>query len=62
MKWFNCNLLLLVSDLSAKRPPLDIVVGDRVRVKPSVVTPIQKWGSVTHLSVGVVKSEKTDRY
>ncbi|XP_016372141.1 E3 ubiquitin/ISG15 ligase TRIM25-like isoform X5 [Sinocyclocheilus rhinocerous] len=44
-----------VSDLSAKRPPFDIVVGDRVRVKPSVVAPTHKWGSVTHFSIGVVK-------
>ncbi|XP_026146845.1 tripartite motif-containing protein 65-like isoform X6 [Carassius auratus] len=44
-----------VSDLSTKRPPFDIVIGDRVRVKPSVVTPIHKWGSVTYSSVGVVK-------
>ncbi|XP_016303536.1 uncharacterized protein LOC107659198 isoform X1 [Sinocyclocheilus anshuiensis] len=49
-----------VSDLSAKRPPFDIVVGERVRVKPSVVTPIHKWGSVTHLSVGVVKKIQGD--
>ncbi|XP_058612575.1 uncharacterized protein ftr97 isoform X5 [Onychostoma macrolepis] len=49
-----------VSDLSAKRPTFDIVVGDRVRVKPSVVTPINKWGSVTHLSVGVVKKIQGD--
>ncbi|XP_016150349.1 E3 ubiquitin-protein ligase KEG isoform X2 [Sinocyclocheilus grahami] len=45
-----------VSDLSAKRPPFDIVVGDRVHVKPSVVTPTHKWGSVTHFSIGVVKN------
>ncbi|XP_016372138.1 tripartite motif-containing protein 5-like isoform X2 [Sinocyclocheilus rhinocerous] len=45
-----------VSDLSAKRPPFDIVVGDRVRVKPSVVAPTHKWGSVTHFSIGVVKN------
>ncbi|XP_051732344.1 uncharacterized protein LOC127502925 isoform X3 [Ctenopharyngodon idella] len=44
-----------VSDLSTKRPPSDIAVGDRVRVKPSVVIPTQKWGSVTHISIGVVK-------
>ncbi|XP_073672917.1 uncharacterized protein [Garra rufa] len=49
-----------VSDLSAKRPSVDIVVGDRVRVKPSVVTPTHKWGSVTHLSVGVVKKIQGD--
>ena len=29
-------------------------VGDRVRVKSSVVTPAYKWGSVTHRSVGVI--------
>ncbi|ROI33831.1 E3 ubiquitin/ISG15 ligase TRIM25 [Anabarilius grahami] len=44
-----------VSDLSPKRTPFDIAVGDRVRVKPSVVIPTQKWGSVTHISIGVVK-------
>ncbi|XP_026089158.1 uncharacterized protein LOC113063157 isoform X2 [Carassius auratus] len=44
-----------VSDLSAKRPTIEIVVGDRVRVKPSVVTPTHKWGSVTQFSIGVVK-------
>ncbi|XP_059368784.1 E3 ubiquitin-protein ligase TRIM65-like isoform X7 [Carassius carassius] len=49
-----------VSDLSTKRPPFDIVVGDRVRVKPSVVTPIHKWGSVTYSSVGVVKKIQGD--
>ncbi|KAK3542659.1 hypothetical protein QTP86_032399 [Hemibagrus guttatus] len=32
-----------------------IKVGDRVRVKPSVNTPKQCWGRVTHQSVGVVK-------
>ncbi|XP_043075904.1 tripartite motif-containing protein 65 isoform X2 [Puntigrus tetrazona] len=49
-----------VSDLSAKGPSFDIVVGDSVRVKPSVVTPIHKWGSVTYLSVGVVKKIQGD--
>ncbi|KTG37656.1 hypothetical protein cypCar_00043679, partial [Cyprinus carpio] len=51
-----------VSDLSAKRPhfTFDIVVGDHVRVKPSVVTPTHKWGSVTHLSIGVVKKIQGD--
>ncbi|XP_016150341.1 E3 ubiquitin-protein ligase KEG isoform X1 [Sinocyclocheilus grahami] len=49
-----------VSDLSAKRPPFDIVVGDRVHVKPSVVTPTHKWGSVTHFSIGVVKKIQDD--
>ncbi|KAL2080923.1 hypothetical protein ACEWY4_022776 [Coilia grayii] len=32
------------------------LVGDRVRVKASVTEPKHKWGSVTHSSVGVVKS------
>ncbi|XP_060607151.1 E3 ubiquitin-protein ligase HERC2-like isoform X1 [Ruditapes philippinarum] len=31
-----------------------IKVGDKVRVKPSIVTPTYKWGSVTHRSVGTV--------
>ncbi|XP_056301300.1 uncharacterized protein ftr97 isoform X2 [Danio aesculapii] len=44
-----------VSDLSTKTPSFDIKVGDDVRVKPSVVTPTHKWGSVTHKSIGVVK-------
>lgn len=34
-----------------------IKVGDTVRVKPSVVTPQYKWGSITHSSVGVVTGE-----
>nr|XP_032812660.1 E3 ubiquitin-protein ligase HERC2 isoform X4 [Petromyzon marinus] len=33
-----------------------IKVGDKVRVKSSVVTPKYKWGSVNHRSVGVVKA------
>ncbi|RXN26574.1 tripartite motif-containing 5-like isoform X1 [Labeo rohita] len=49
-----------VLDLSAKRPSSDIVVGDRVRVKQSVVTPTHKWGSVTHSSIGVVKKIQND--
>ncbi|XP_056115926.1 uncharacterized protein ftr97 isoform X3 [Rhinichthys klamathensis goyatoka] len=44
-----------VSDLSTKSPPFDIEVGDTVRVKPSVVIPTHKWGSVTCISIGVVK-------
>ncbi|XP_077076176.1 uncharacterized protein LOC143729048 isoform X2 [Siphateles boraxobius] len=44
-----------VSDLSTKSPPFDIEVGDTVRVKPSVVIPKHKWGSVTYISIGVVK-------
>ena len=31
-------------------------VGDRVRVKSSVVTPKYKWGSVNHNSIGIVTS------
>ncbi|XDV42172.1 hypothetical protein PO909_010885 [Leuciscus waleckii] len=44
-----------VSDLSTKSPPFDIAVGDTVRVKPSVVIPTHKWGSVSYTSIGVVK-------
>ncbi|XP_039549152.1 tripartite motif-containing protein 5-like isoform X2 [Pimephales promelas] len=44
-----------VSDLPTKSPPFDIKVGDTVRVKPSVVIPTHKWGSVTHSSIGIVK-------
>lgn len=31
-----------------------IKIGDTVRVKPSIVTPQYKWGSVSHTSVGIV--------
>ena len=31
-----------------------IKVGDKVRVKPAVVIPIYKWGSITHQSIGTV--------
>ncbi|XP_018562377.1 E3 ubiquitin-protein ligase HERC2 isoform X2 [Anoplophora glabripennis] len=34
--------------------PSTIKVGDKVRVKPNVITPRYKWGYVTHDSVGVV--------
>ncbi|XP_063069009.1 uncharacterized protein LOC134460560 [Engraulis encrasicolus] len=34
------------------------LVGDRVRVRASVVEPKHKWGNVTHSSVGVVKAFK----
>uniref|UniRef100_UPI00358FCF6D E3 ubiquitin-protein ligase HERC2 n=1 Tax=Myxine glutinosa TaxID=7769 RepID=UPI00358FCF6D len=33
-----------------------IKIGDKVRVKATVVTPKYKWGSVNHRSVGVVKA------
>ncbi|XP_034287268.1 E3 ubiquitin-protein ligase HERC2 isoform X1 [Pantherophis guttatus] len=36
--------------------PSHIKIGDKVRVKTSVMTPKYKWGSVTHRSVGVVKA------
>ncbi|KAK7150333.1 hypothetical protein R3I93_011552 [Phoxinus phoxinus] len=44
-----------VSDLSTNSPPFDIKVEDTVRVKPSVLIPTHKWGSVTCISIGVVK-------
>ncbi|CAH1964040.1 unnamed protein product [Acanthoscelides obtectus] len=34
--------------------PSTIKIGDKVRVKPNVITPRYKWGYVTHDSVGVV--------
>ncbi|XP_051732353.1 uncharacterized protein LOC127502926 isoform X3 [Ctenopharyngodon idella] len=37
-----------------------IKIGDKVRVKPSVVTPTHKWGAVTHKSIGVVKKVQGD--
>jgi len=43
-----CVLILTVQELTS------IKVGDHVRVKPTVVTPKYKWGSVTHNSVGTV--------
>ena len=33
------------------------MVGDRVRVKPTVTTPKYKWGSVSRDSIGVVTGE-----
>ncbi|XP_042633668.1 E3 ubiquitin/ISG15 ligase TRIM25 isoform X2 [Cyprinus carpio] len=49
------------SDLPSKNDPFNIKVGDKVRVKPSVITPKHNWGrNVTHKSVGVVKDIKSD--
>lgn len=49
---------MLVSDLLTKNASVDIKVGDRVRVKPSITTPKHNWGrNVTHKSVGVVKGK-----
>ncbi|XP_071532835.1 E3 ubiquitin-protein ligase HERC2 isoform X2 [Panulirus ornatus] len=46
--------------LDQSPPPLatsgPIRVGDKVRVKSSVVTPKYKWGSVNHRNIGVVTS------
>lgn len=35
-------------------PCQKISVGDKVHVKPSVVTPTYKWGSVSHNCIGTV--------
>lgn len=47
--------------LDQSPPPLasngPIRVGDKVRVKSSVVTPKYKWGSVNHRNIGVVTSK-----
>jgi len=37
--------------------PPTIKVGDKVRVKPTVMVPKYKWGSVNHKSIGVVTSK-----
>lgn len=55
-----CFLLLfflLSPGFPPQTSPSHIKIGDKVRVKPSVITPKYKWGSVTHRSVGVVKGE-----
>ncbi|KAK8398901.1 hypothetical protein O3P69_004178 [Scylla paramamosain] len=50
--------------LDQSPPPLasngPIRVGDKVRVKSSVVTPKYKWGSVNHRNIGVVTSVSTN--
>ncbi|XP_076873379.1 E3 ubiquitin/ISG15 ligase TRIM25-like isoform X2 [Brachyhypopomus gauderio] len=35
-------------------------VGDKVRVKPSVVTPKYEWGGITHKSVGTIRAVEED--
>jgi len=60
----------ILSSNTHLRPPCDISgpsslesnikIGDKVRVKPSVVTPTHKWGAVTHKSIGVVKSKSIE--
>ena len=55
------RLLTMLTELpGAGGPPgmprTMVKVGDRVRVKPSVMTPQYKWGSVNHTSIGVVTS------
>jgi len=35
-------------------------VGDSVRVKPTVITPKYKWGSVTRNSIGIVTGEMAE--
>ncbi len=64
---FKLQLLNLLSDLrntlyisGSSSTESKIKIGDKVCVKPSVVTPRYKWGSVTHKSIGVVKSRTTD--
>lgn len=48
----------LVLDLSTPNASVNIRIGDRVKVKPSVTTPEHNWGrNVTHKSVGVVKGK-----
>ncbi|XP_051732352.1 uncharacterized protein LOC127502926 isoform X2 [Ctenopharyngodon idella] len=51
----NWNGIISEMELVTDTCTVDIQVGDRVRVKPSITTPKHKWGSATHKSVGVVK-------
>ncbi|TRY57036.1 hypothetical protein DNTS_023940 [Danionella cerebrum] len=48
-----------VSSGSSSQDP-EIKVGDKVRVKPTVVIPTHKWGAVSHKSIGVVQKIKPD--
>ncbi len=64
---FNLQLLNLLSDLhntlyisGSSSPESKIKIGDKVCVKPSVITPRHQWGSVTNKSIGVVKGKSTD--
>ncbi len=64
---FKSQLLNLLSDLhntlyisGSSSPEYKIKIGDKVYVKPSVVTPRYQWGSVTNKSIGVVKGKSTD--
>jgi len=53
---FLCVSTLTVQELTS------VKVGDHVRVKPTVVTPKYKWGSVTHNSVGTVTGQISDSF
>lgn len=48
-------IILVCPGFPPQTSPSHIKIGDKVRVKPTVMTPKYKWGSVTHRSVGVVK-------
>lgn len=45
----------LQTDHSLISPRCGLAVGDRVRIKPSVTTPLYKWGCVSHDSIGIVR-------
>ncbi|XP_058617611.1 uncharacterized protein LOC131531081 [Onychostoma macrolepis] len=47
--------LVTGTSTGSSSPESKIKIGDKVHVKPSVVTPRYQWGSVTHKSIGVVK-------
>ncbi|XP_058617736.1 Fc receptor-like protein 5 isoform X1 [Onychostoma macrolepis] len=47
--------LVTGTSTGSSSPESKIKIGDKVYVKPSVVTPRHQWGSVTHKSIGVVK-------
>lgn len=45
----------IMPDHSLISPRCGLAVGDRVRVKSSITTPLYKWGCVSHESVGIVR-------
>ncbi len=64
---FMLQLLNLLSEFrntlyisGSSSPESKIKIGDKVYVKPSVITPRYQWGSVTNKSIGVVKGNSTD--
>lgn len=53
VRYIHVELMGFVSISAVER---NIMVGDKVRVKPTVAMPTYKWGSVTHNSIGTVSA------